>query len=144
MDDWSPYGVPMKFVLPIVRRTTEWSPWLLAAYLLLLFTATHLPPAQMPQQLPGTDKHWHFFAYFGLGIMLSLWTCTRSVRWPLVSLGLLAAYGALDELLQIPVGRNAEVADWIADVSGGVTGIALLFAILSTQLVRLRQERAMR
>jgi VanZ family protein len=36
-----------------------------------------------------------------------------------------AAYGVLDELLQIPVGRTCDVRDWMFDIAGAATGLAL-------------------
>ena len=60
----------------------------------------------------------------GLGVLLSLWGQLKSSNWPLISIIAIALYGAADELLQIPVGRQAEFADWIADMAGAATGIA--------------------
>jgi len=35
----------------------------------------------------------------------------------------LATYGAVDELLQIPVGRTCDIADWVFDLLGGSLGV---------------------
>ena len=98
-------------------------PWVLGAYVALMFTATHMPASNIPTGLPGTDKHWHFLGYLGLGVLLSLWGQTRFANWPVVTLTAVALYAAADELLQIPVGRQAEFADWTADMAGAATGI---------------------
>ena len=39
-----------------------------------------------------------------------------------------AVYAVIDELLQIPVGRNADVYDALADGAGSLIGLATLFA----------------
>jgi VanZ family protein len=41
----------------------------------------------------------------------------------------LAVYGALDELTQIPVGRYADVYDWLADCAGALAGVAAFAAV---------------
>ena len=38
----------------------------------------------------------------------------------------IAVYGIVDELLQIPVGRNADIADWIAGLHGCCGGNRLV------------------
>lgn len=40
-------------------------------------------------------------------------------------MAVLGAYGVLDELLQIPVGRIASIADWGADLLGIMLGVGL-------------------
>ena len=40
----------------------------------------------------------------------------------------MVVYGVVDELLQTPVGRTADVKDWFADVAGAVIGIVVLHA----------------
>ena len=48
---------------------------------------------------------------------------------PLLVMAVGAAYGVFDELTQIPVGRDAEVLDWLADVSGSAAAAAVVAAI---------------
>lgn len=108
----------------LLLRASLFLPWVLGGYVALMFAATHMPASNIPSTLPGTDKHWHFLGYFGLGVLLSLWRQLKSSNWPLISIVAIALYGAADELLQIPVGRQAEFADWIADMAGAATGIA--------------------
>ncbi|MBI3866143.1 MAG: VanZ family protein [Planctomycetia bacterium] len=102
---------------------------LLSAYWLALFTATHIPYVPRELDLPGGDKSQHLVAYAGLAFLLALrqWygsSPTWKRAWTV--LGIVAVYGIVDELTQIPVGRTAEVLDWLADVAGAVGGLALL------------------
>ena len=101
---------------------------LLAGYWCALFVATHVP---LPDGLPGAglDKLYHAAAYAGLALLLStVWSLRRPTSWKsyvLVVL-LIAAYGALDEWIQMHVpGRSAELLDWTADLLGAVAGAAL-------------------
>ncbi len=103
----------------------------LAAYWLALFAGTHIPRVPTALQMPGADKWQHTAAYAGLAFLL---VALRSLRRPLtwwVALGVAGVailYGALDELTQIPVGRDAEFFDWVADSLGAAIGIALFAA----------------
>ncbi|MFO1091988.1 MAG: VanZ family protein [Planctomycetaceae bacterium] len=95
----------------------------IAVYWLAMFLATHLPVQRVMEQLPTTDKHLHFGAYAVLGFALPWWglaaTRGRAARlWMVILL-----YAALDELLQIPVGRSAEWGDWFADAAGAMIGV---------------------
>lgn len=100
----------------------------LAAYWALIFTVTHIPA----QKLPDThvsDKVEHFVAYLILTILLYLNAWIRNISALRASMwiaGIGMIYGALDELLQIPVNRHADVHDWIADMSGVMTGLLLM------------------
>ena len=49
----------------------------------------------------------------------------RSLRHLLKLYALILAYAAVDEWLQIPVGRTAEWGDWLADAVGALTGLLL-------------------
>lgn len=107
---------------------------LLAAYWLALFVATHLPMRDgMPAN--GVDKLFHVAAYAGLALMLAtvggLWN-GPSWRSYLGILVLIAAYGALDEWMQLHVpGRNAHVLDWVADLVGGTAGLLVHAGLVS-------------
>lgn len=103
----------------------------IAVYWLAMFLATHLPVAPVVERLPTTDKHLHFGAYFGLGFILPWWSGAPVTRHIATRLWLLLlTYAAIDELLQIPVGRSAEWGDWLADAAGGLVGIALATVVL--------------
>ena len=102
--------------------------WLLtAAYWLGIFYLTHLPPERVPKTRV-TDVHAHFTAYAVLALLL-LWSLhhtdlsPRAAAWWVVGLCLL--YGAIDEILQIPIGRICSVSDWITDATGAVTVVAI-------------------
>ena len=107
-------------------RRARWTALLLAIYWLLLTTATHLPIPRLPRGM--NDKLLHFLAFGGLGFLAAAtWAQFRPAgkrNWG----GLLTAvavYGIIDELLQIPVGRSADIADWYADLIGATLGIAV-------------------
>ena len=93
--------------------------FVLSGFWLALFVGTHLP--KVPSVFHRTsDKTLHFLAYCGLGLLL-MWVRPGSRPWWKHSIGVfvtVAVYGAIDELLQIPVGRICDVQDWLADMLG--------------------------
>ncbi len=113
---------------------------MLLVYLVALLAGTHWPNlSQGPAQY--NDKVAHYLAYAGLGLLVSFAWATRRPFTVGVAMALLAIvgfYGAMDELSQIPVpGRSGEVADWVADLLGGLTGILsfwLAFAVVKPQI----------
>ena len=105
-------------------------PALTVLYWLALFVATHLPAGRLPI-VPVTDKTLHFVTYaiLAAGMCLSLHLMHRSdAVLPVLIIGL--AYGAIDEWLQIPVGRTCEIADWYADAAGVAAGVIVMSLIL--------------
>ena len=86
--------------------------------LAVLFT----PASGVPVALPGVDKVVH--------AVLFLWLAV-SGRWAgagRYSLGSgLLVYAAVSEVVQglASLGRTASVADWLADVGGGLLGLLL-------------------
>lgn len=125
---------------PLRRRFHRLFQLAVVGYWLAMFAATHVPRVEVVERLPTTDKELHFSGYFVLGLLLPFWrlpvpppTLRRMVRlWAVIAL-----YGAIDELLQIPVGRSAEVHDWVADAGGAAGGI--LLAALITRLAGTRK-----
>ena len=102
-----------------------------------IFVMTHLPPADVPST-GVSDKTEHFGAYGLLGgaLYLALWATWPHRRGiPLIVLAVGLAYGAVDEWLQIPVGRSCECADWCADATG------LVIAVGAMSLIRLAVDR---
>ena len=102
---------------------------LLASFVLVLLTATHLPPDSplIPPEVFGIDKVYHFTAYAILaGLLAAAWQfssgilTSRHLRWVWCAI---AIFGALDELTQIPVGRDCSIWDWLADVVGAACGL---------------------
>jgi VanZ family protein len=118
---------------------------LLIAYWLAMFVATHVP--RVPQQLslmPGGDKSQHLIAYAGLAFLIGI---RQSVgdslgrKRAMFVFGIVALYGVIDELTQIPVGRTADVNDWLADVTGAGAGLGLLTALRATLSRRAESRR---
>ncbi len=104
---------------------------LLAGYWLALFVGTHIPRIPTALQMPGADKWQHTVAYTGLAVLLAARrSIGKRLTWRLVLgiAGVVIAYGALDELTQIPVGRDAEFKDWLADGLGTLIGLGLFAA----------------
>jgi VanZ family protein len=117
---------------------------LTALYWLALFVLTHLPPNTLHG--PGGDKLHHFLAYMVLSFMLgaTFWQVFPKRRRivPILVILVGAGYGVFDELTQIPVGRDAEVGDWIADISGATTAAAALFLLQRRAAARSVQPAA--
>lgn len=104
---------------------------LLIAYWLALFAGTHAP-RQIVSTVTHNDKVVHLAAFAGLAFLLAWAIPTRrDDRWMNVRLALLLAvtYGAIDEFTQIPVGRTADVWDWIADCIGATLGLAAYLSL---------------
>ena len=104
----------------------------LGIYWAALFYATHMP---IPQgMLPGnSDKFIHFVAYCGLGTLLMGLVATRGpIKWPgvIICWLILATYGVFDELTQLLVSRNADVRDWLYDISGAATGLLVVASLV--------------
>ena len=116
---------------------------LVAGYWLALFVATHVPHVPAAFAMPGADKWEHLGAYATLAFLLAGRQCVcHRVDWKSlcrIALGV-ALYGVFDELTQIPVGRHADVADWLADVFGCLFGLAL-FAIVRIVFNNCRKRR---
>jgi VanZ family protein len=102
---------------------------LLAGFVLLLLTATHLPPSSMlllPEE-HNIDKLYHFTAYAILaGLLATAWQLStgiltaRHLRWVWCAV---AIFGALDEITQIAVNRDCSIWDWTADAVGAACGL---------------------
>lgn len=125
------------------------TPWLkfsrivgsvLAGYWIALGVSTHIPVEWMAWRgldagelmAQGGDKLIHLIAYAGLGFLLCFWIASRG-RFSFSAVKAIAIvcilYAILDELLQIPVGRSADLMDCVADWAGAGLGIGL-FALL--------------
>lgn len=91
-----------------------------------MFISTHIPLP--PQTLPaGSDKVAHFGAYFGLAVLICLRQLAQgyslTFKRSTAIFAAMVAYAAIDELLQIPVGRYADWQDGLADASGALAGL---------------------
>ena len=113
----------------------------LACYWLAIFTGTHISQRAVREiEIEVSDKLQHYVAYAGLAFLLASFRACLSpptVKSFVWLFGLAAAYGAFDEISQIPVGRDAEFADWCADLIGVATGLTA-FAVLWGIVHRLR------
>jgi len=92
----------------------------------ILFTLTHIPPAQAPE-MGASDKLLHLLAFTLLAFLVSS-NLLLAKRWNrvsiLLSMVILAGYAGFDELTQLLVGRTAAWKDWQADLSGILAGTA--------------------
>jgi VanZ family protein len=98
------------------------------AYWALIFTLTHLPPRALPH-VRLSDKIEHLLAYGCLGglLFLTLWlTRPRIAQLGILVLAIGMAYGAIDEWLQIPVGRDCDLLDWFSDTTGVAIAVVCL------------------
>lgn len=118
-------------------------------YGILLFTATHVPvPRPVAKITSEWDKVIHFGIYFVLTILtaavfLRVASVKRSgpngqgregemsprgnrlkIHRPWWLMTALLIFAAFDEILQGPVGRHPDVADWLADAAGIGAGMA--------------------
>lgn len=113
----------------------------LVFYWIILFTATTLPGGSAPK-IAASDKLKHFGGYFVLATLLHLTLhfqrkikkfYQKPLLWTLI---IAAVYGALDEIHQLFVpGRNAELLDWVADISGTLLAVVLTQIIIKAGLL---------
>ena len=112
----------------------------LVLYWSAMFVGTHR--TSTPESSPMmNDKALHFGAYCGLSFLFC-WTFLPSRGWkgPLGVMAVIATYGCADEWTQLFVPtRSADVADWLADIVGGLVGLAIYLVIASWT-----RERAVR
>lgn len=112
----------------------------LGVYWVALFLSTHLPHPPGEEYIQGNDKQLHFMAFLGLTFLLVTWLTFRNgfeVRQYLYAAVIAAVYAVVDELLQIPVGRHADLWDAVADWTGVGLGLAAHLTLLPL-LTRLR------
>ncbi|MDP3377315.1 MAG: VanZ family protein [Brevundimonas sp.] len=100
----SAYGRPMLWLARLMAALAT------LATLWLAFE----PPGDGPGLIPW-DKAGHFLSFYVLTILYLL-AAPRAPRWAIVAL--LVAAGGVIEIVQGQVGRNAEWADWLADIAG--------------------------
>ena len=100
---------------------------LAAVYLVVLFISTHMPSPPRLQILTIWDKFTHLSAYASLTFAVLIgWELTTGRLQPKHYFAVWFAgtfYAAFDELTQIPVGRHADMHDWLADVIGILLGM---------------------
>jgi VanZ family protein len=105
----------------------------LAVYWLIIFTGTHIPPGDLTVPVEANDKVLHFTAYFFLAFGIALtWQLGSGVlnsRHLWIVWFLAMAYGAADEITQIPVQRDCDFWDWTADLCGAAAGVLLFLSL---------------
>lgn len=115
-----------------VPRLRRWIAAALGVYWLALFISTHIPIPRGVVPPEVSDKSLHLVAYFGLAFLLCLWRSARAEftgRALGACLLFIAAYAVLEELLQIPVNRHADVRDFAADMLGAVAGVLVFIGV---------------
>jgi uncharacterized protein YfiM (DUF2279 family) len=104
----------------------RWTPPIL--WVALILVGTSWPKLKLGPDELALDKLAHFTAYAVLAALALRATLTpRRVATAAAVLAGIACIGAVDEWHQtfIP-GRSMSAADWIADVSGALVGIAVV------------------
>jgi VanZ family protein len=102
----------------------------------MLFLATHLTHVPAAVEAHGSDKWYHCWGYAGLSFLLSARLAIARflvTRLLVLVIAIVALYAGVDEISQIPVGRDADIADWYADVAGAAIGLVafgLFYAII--------------
>ena len=116
--------------MPLESVWAQWYRRALPAYLLFLFSVTHLPFLRLDVPIASSDKLAHLGA-FGLLAFL-FWRFVEALGRPLsgrfvyIAAFWLIAYAAFDEYLQQFVGRSTDLDDWLCDVGGIAAVLALL------------------
>ena len=119
----------------------------LAGFVLILLIATHLPPKSvlLPPEEHGLDKVLHFSAYATLACLLATaWQLAsgiltgRHLRWVWCAV---VVFGALDEITQIPVGRDCSIWDWTADAVGAAAGLCAFVWLRKRITVRVNEAQ---
>lgn len=93
----------------------------LTLLLALVIGVLTLIPPNVPQAMPGSDKHHHLIAFAALALPTA--ALAPRLLWGL--LPALALYGVLIEVLQPFVGRSGDRRDALADGLGLIVGSAL-------------------
>jgi VanZ family protein len=125
--------------LTLLRRLTIVTWCMTVTFLLAMFVGTHMP-ARAEAFLASADKILHFSAYFSLAMFLLIsGELTLGSLKPIHFFSVWLActlYGAMDEITQIPVGRECDVADWVCDVLGAIAALTV-FRIVRPWLGRI-------
>ncbi|MCA9239346.1 MAG: VanZ family protein [Planctomycetales bacterium] len=102
---------------------------ILAAYLIVLFAATHYPQAIIHNTGPlEIDKLVHVVAYAVLGFLIATWrrrgSASPGLTAILTGVMIAALIGAADEVTQPWFNRVCDLMDWAADLIGALIGCA--------------------
>ena len=95
-------------------------------YWILLFVGTHIPANAVLGKLYASDKVLHAAAFAGLAFLMA-WAIptdrSRIHKNTVFAAFVCVIYAAVDEILQIPVGRTADWKDFVADCVGVCVGL---------------------
>ncbi|MBW3598714.1 MAG: VanZ family protein [Planctomycetes bacterium] len=110
-------------------RPLSWTAAALAVYWSLLFIATHNSTLAYVDAPPYAHETFHFTGYAVLTLLAAV-TVFGGGRWsPRSAAALLAVvivFGALDEVMQMPIpARTAQMRDWACDAAGALAGLAV-------------------
>lgn len=112
----------------------------LTGYWSLLFVGTHIPKPPV-LNFQHADKLVHFAAFAILASLITAIFFQQQLGIRDFVIGFVClVYAGVDELTQIPVGRTADVYDWLADCAGIVVGIFLCRALLGGILMPLASK----
>jgi VanZ family protein len=123
--------------LPYPSRRSAWLLTLATfGYACVLFWATHAPDVRPPSLGPPgvpSDKVFHFLGYAALAFLATLCLIAWRGRQNVVIIAAvsLAGIAGLDELTQPLTHRDAELADWCADVVGALVGAFVALRLFS-------------
>jgi VanZ family protein len=99
-----------------------------------IFVLTHIPIPPLVRMAGVSDKALHFIAYMVLAVLV--WFSVhpyQKVNWRSAAvwwiLFVMVLYGVIDEWLQGYMGRGADVKDFLANLSGTLTGLIILSLI---------------
>ena len=107
-------------------------------YWTLLFIGTHIPANAVLGKLHASDKLLHAAAFAGLAFLMA-WAIstdrTRIHKNTVFAAIVCVIYAAVDEILQIPVGRTADWKDFVADCVGICMGLST-YTIARAKLIK--------
>lgn len=104
----------------LVVFRSRWVALFLTALLALAIGVLTLVPLNVPDAMPGNDKHHHLIAFAALALPTA--ALAPRLLWGL--LPVLVLYGVLIEVLQPFVGRSGDQGDALADGLGLIVGSA--------------------
>lgn len=123
----------MKLTIHQIKTKKRILNYSLIVYWIILFVATTLPSSSLPE-IGVIDKVLHLAAFTLLAVLVNLTFLsqenfrTLSARAFLFTLITITIYGIFDELHQMMIpGRSCDVLDIIADIAGGIIGIAAVY-----------------
>jgi VanZ family protein len=121
---------------------------LFGIWLVILYQASNSVPTEMPKMIvPQQDKILHFVFFLGgataLSASLRLLAKLQDVHLLLAVAVVMGLLGALDEYNQqfIPGRSGLSLEDWLADMSGALTGVGLLrFFVAKLQTEEIKES----